>query len=897
MAQYDQLPVSSPINFTNPLVSAQGSPFSDNVGGGGMDSVVWSANTLLPTTEVHSPQHGTAIIPSLPANTVSSPASESKSPHSTTTPSAPSASPSHHEFKSNPKKRKVSMDDDDDDLPDKAGIGKGGKKTAHNMIEKRYRNNLNDKIAALRDAVPSLRVMCRNASEGDEDDAEDLEGLAPAHKLNKATVLSKATEYIRHLEKQKGKMEATITEQQNQINHLQRLINSGAFPFQPPVQTPDTTRFSEDMFPRPTAGPQSPAEGLIPTPENLAHMRRMQLAPTPFNAPYASYPGGYPRQQQKSSPRRSNFGGMNRYGQTVLGGLATVMLLDGFAHEEHDSGTNDIASRGLFSLPFNVLRMLTQSSVKVGTLPAVDILTILRLGLIVLAFGYLMAPLFNFKPQPKKKQVAHFVKTDYSLASPVELRHKAWLTAIQTVWVPRHSFVLELAALCLKTVKLSIRKLIGWDGYSFLTGFTKDQEIARVKAWSIALDAQLTGGDEEISISRLILTLLASGTLPSTPSRLMLKALHIRVLFWEAANAGYGSWFMLDELSAKIARWYWKAARSELEAHRNQESSDMGDDYSLPQHLEKLLELESDDVFVDTVVQRGYNLAWNLPTNDKTEKDEAMDAVANDLHIASPLDAVAAWWSTSVINGILSHSLEGDEVDQSAMLQDLQLAHDTAPPPSAARTRALVARAVLCKEERESHLRAAMDGIPHSKTNEPEADSASAISCSANFIREEPLPVDLRNALSFSKCLSLADSSASGTNLLATSFLNNLHHLNTYSLLSTTACILVLERFTASDDLLNDARVGLERLSSGLRLWLGSPAGEALKLPRSARMKTIQRCLNAGYVVMGVEADSSTDLGYVSQSDEDEEHLDKNLSISSTKSTNFNADSGAVDVK
>lgn len=58
------------------------------------------------------------------------------------------------------------------------------KKTAHNMIEKRYRTNLNDKIAALRDAVPSLRVTNKN-SRGEEVLQEDLQGLTPAHKLNK----------------------------------------------------------------------------------------------------------------------------------------------------------------------------------------------------------------------------------------------------------------------------------------------------------------------------------------------------------------------------------------------------------------------------------------------------------------------------------------------------------------------------------------------------------------------------------------------------------------------------------------------------------------------------------------------------------------------------------------
>lgn len=58
------------------------------------------------------------------------------------------------------------------------------KKTAHNMIEKRYRTNLNDKIAALRDSVPSLRVA---AQKSEENSNEDLQGLAPAHKLNKVS--------------------------------------------------------------------------------------------------------------------------------------------------------------------------------------------------------------------------------------------------------------------------------------------------------------------------------------------------------------------------------------------------------------------------------------------------------------------------------------------------------------------------------------------------------------------------------------------------------------------------------------------------------------------------------------------------------------------------------------
>jgi hypothetical protein len=87
------------------------------------------------------------------------------------------------------RKRKSSADMEDDNDEDSTSQHPPVKKTAHNMIEKRYRTNLNDKIAALRDSVPSLRIMTKSArGEDTQDDREELQGLTPAHKLNKATV-------------------------------------------------------------------------------------------------------------------------------------------------------------------------------------------------------------------------------------------------------------------------------------------------------------------------------------------------------------------------------------------------------------------------------------------------------------------------------------------------------------------------------------------------------------------------------------------------------------------------------------------------------------------------------------------------------------------------------------
>lgn len=93
------------------------------------------------------------------------------------------SSPDNHERSRKRKSSAEAEDEDDDDSNPPV------KKTAHNMIEKRYRTNLNDKIAALRDSVPSLRIMTKSARGEDTiTDREELQGLTPAHKLNKATV-------------------------------------------------------------------------------------------------------------------------------------------------------------------------------------------------------------------------------------------------------------------------------------------------------------------------------------------------------------------------------------------------------------------------------------------------------------------------------------------------------------------------------------------------------------------------------------------------------------------------------------------------------------------------------------------------------------------------------------
>jgi hypothetical protein len=801
------------------------------------------------------------------------------SPSSAISPSG-SDSPSENGAPIKDKKRKSGSSDFE---TGSSGKGAPIKKTAHNMIEKRYRTNLNDKIAALRDSVPSLRVMSRTTANGEEeDDGEDLGGLTPAHKLNKATVLSKATEYIRHLEKRNKKLQDEVSALKNRLESYEKMSMGPVIGIGTPESMP---RYSDDPFSRTSPGGssnQAPPQGMIPVPENIMALHRSSLNQphyAPTNPPYPGYGQaasrpGMAAQQPMVHGRQSNL-----VNKLMVGSLAGLMLMEGFAEREQSG--EEPAGRGLFAFPIHLLgrfaSMLIPRTSLFGVTPH-EILVTFKLFMIIAAFGYLITPLLDFKTRPKKKELSVELSPAPSLASPVEVRRKAWLTAIQTVWVPQHNFLLEVAALLLKTLKLSTRKLIGWHGYSVLTGITKEQEEARVKAWGIALDAQLTGGDAEISVSRLVLTLMASGTLPDTPARLMLKALHIRVLLWEVAKAGYGTWYMFDEISSKIARAYWNAARTEHKMSLNTTGREQDETHEpLPQHLASLLELESDQVLVRSVIQRAYNLAWNRPSPEDTHSEDGMDSVVEDFAISSPLDALAAWWSNMTLSNILVDSLK--PAKKTGSVHNLDIVMKTAPPGSGVQIRVLVAKAVLNKQDRLANVTEALKALPFEQgAMTPSTEQPSSPRAFLNTIGQAPVSADVRVALALAKCLALVempsdDALADAAHRRAAHFVKNEFHPseNSFSLLSLVASFEVLDLFCSRELLLQETQLTLERMSSNMRLWVGREGGLAAGIPSKVRGRCVDRCVNASKMLVGVvDVDNDeSDAGYVSQDPED----------------------------
>ncbi|MCJ1391889.1 hypothetical protein MMC18_004756 [Xylographa bjoerkii] len=225
-----------------------------------------------------------------------------------------------------------------------------GKKTSHNVIEKRYRSNLNDKIAMLRDSIPVLRLSAQRASAkdgpSDTEDSGDGDGPTSKVKLNKATVLTKATEYIKQLERQ---AECLVEENAMLRNRLNGAENS------PPDSTIATSYEPIKLSDSPiTDGTLSSPKievtedsststvapvGMIKVPDDIARLRIG--ASEEHYAPDVDF----------------SMGTKGRYmSRLLLGSLATLMVMEGLSEVESDRSSNEPGSRGLFALPSELLR-------------------------------------------------------------------------------------------------------------------------------------------------------------------------------------------------------------------------------------------------------------------------------------------------------------------------------------------------------------------------------------------------------------------------------------------------------------------------------------------------------------------------------------------------------------
>ncbi|ETN43178.1 uncharacterized protein HMPREF1541_02336 [Cyphellophora europaea CBS 101466] len=655
-----------------------------------------------------------------------------------------------------PLKRKLSPNDTNGIVPLRELPPPAAKKRPHNIIEKRYRANLNEKIAELRDSVPSLRTTQKarvTDGLGAESEDEDLNGLTPSNKLNKASILTKAVEYIRHLEFRTKRLEDENRSLKERLETLDKVIAQGghdshratAFTSESLIEGgsattgPSNDTTSDDQ----ESKPAQPVQGLIPIPDSWRRLRQSQTQ--------EHYGHIYSSSSQNSVlkgkwPRR-----------VMLGSLAGLMVMEGFSEHEHDS---DSGQKGLFGIPLELLdgwEFLRSPRIYLSAFAqfcrAGGVLPLAKgfLALTIAAF-LIFTYLFNSKPPRKENFEEERLPSDQAPvpASPIEVRRRAWSTSMQVLKLPHHNFFPEWMAVTAEWINYVVRCTFGYQAYFWLTGRAIEDDAARIKAWDIAIDAQLAGGDVEVSRSRVVLTSFGSGTLPKTPIRLMQKSLHCRVLLWNVGQRDSAPYRFANGVAKFFAAREWQHAR------RLQMETKAHDSERLPNNLAALLAMECEDVFTDTVIQRAYNLMYDRPTHDQAE-DTLMDVVVDDHAIRSPLDAIAAWRSTAALRRVFETSMQNPE--ETGLLQDqLSLALKIAPQDSAAQLRALAAHALFGKSNRNTfHLRAS-DIL---RLHKPAEGTSPGLHTPGPFFIDSSTPIsaraDIENCLHCAKTLMVLD--------------------------------------------------------------------------------------------------------------------------------------------
>jgi len=264
-------------------------------------------------------------------------------------------------------------------------------------------------------------------------------------------------------------------------------------------------------------------------------------------------------------------------------------------------------------------------------------------------------------------------------------------------------------------------------------------------------------------------------------------------------------------------------------------------------------------------------LAWNLATTEGvTEHNDGMDSVVDDQAVRSPLDAVAAWWSSQTIQRALITSLGADEDDGDAprvVSTCLESALKTAPIGSGVQARALVARAVLVDEKRGANIAAALQDIQ--PTDEQKSFSQIAAIVGSSTTAQAPdVQMALRCAMAIAhlqRAKLTAAAPQEGLRLIEKIVLPRA--TANMSLLGCAALFRLMEELFASGPSTECFSTSLERLAGSLRIWIGSAPGEKCGLEQDVRHKMVDRCISITKSVVGME----TDTGYGSMSECEEE--------------------------
>ncbi len=613
-------------------------------------------------------------------------------------------------------------------------------KSSHNMIEKKYRTNINDKIMALRDSVPSLRCLVTNQ------EPIDLDGLTPASKLNKATVLTKATEYIHHL-KQRNEMLLRENEELRKCEIMRRQQQQRCNPQMPMMpmsnMNMNNLQMNMDMNPGINMGFDMDIPMDIPSfiqrrgfsmpelPENNNNNNNCVTDPNPQLLSPQSQPQS--RQNSHSSlqtnNRSSNLQSNNNQNPSITQSLPSKLLMVSMAGVMGTNLMSDFTdTKGLSIFPIGFINNQQLHS----------FFSFLKLALVIgsiitMFFPFLLSSLSSSSTSSndskllKTKQHLKFLEHQKILNSDsynlIERSRSIWdiKTSNFNLNYPIGNISSQISLYLSFFLQSSIVLLFGKNSLFMFQSFINNDtttmiiddkyELEKSNAIKTCLEVQLCGGDLNISKSRLIFSLFQNLLNDLNHSNNNTK--QIKIIDYMRYTVLFGVIFqntLFEKIGKLFMKMFWNKA-NDLLNNDDDNNNNQKDDEILKPHLKSLLQTPFSEIFENSqIINLVYDLCWN---NDEhmlqmLNLDEGYYSIIKDGTISNILDVLSAVVSSFVLRGLLvskvleinkeqinNDNIHEEEEEEENPNKGLDYCFSLAPKNSIQYRRCLVAKGLL----------------------------------------------------------------------------------------------------------------------------------------------------------------------------------------------------------